>query len=255
MSVSVCRLLGTIFLGASLGACAAALPEASSGPTGCKPDEIEIHDDSWSVLTRTWTATCRGKAYQCSGAARDTVIPFVYDIEGAACSRRPEDDPGYVPETPVFATPRAQTIPVVVGNDRQKRKTLRSQFQTGAYTLTFFAIPSATAEHFALYLDVPEFLADRTCDLGFLADGALIPSSRFNVKTPTGRRLKVVFESDVLDSLTNAKFVSGRVCDAEWRLRPAHLKTLAEFSTRFKEEVVWLAKTEENKAAPAVHSP
>ncbi len=169
---------------------------------------------------------------------------MLWDVQGAACSRRPEDDPGFIPERPEFAAMRAETAPVVVGKDAQGRKTFKSKLRTGSFYLVFYAVPSANADHFAFYVDVPDPYANKTCDLGFLTDGELVPSSSFNVKTPTGKRIKVVFQSEVLDSFTQSRFVSGRVCDLEWRLQPAQLKILAEFSARYKEEVAWLAKNE-----------
>ena len=46
-----------------------ALRTVSSGQIGCAPSEVEITDDEAGWNTRSWTATCGGKRYYCSGGA------------------------------------------------------------------------------------------------------------------------------------------------------------------------------------------
>lgn len=64
----------TLFLGATavlaLGGCAASSGELQSitaGKTGCPASSITISDTKVTASTQSWTATCQGKTYQCSG--------------------------------------------------------------------------------------------------------------------------------------------------------------------------------------------
>ena len=45
---------------------------ASSGPTGCAPAEIGIANQQVSGPTGSWTATCKGKTFQCSAVRSAT---------------------------------------------------------------------------------------------------------------------------------------------------------------------------------------
>lgn len=58
-----------IVSGLLIGCGSGALRTISSGQTGCAPAEIEITDDDIGFNTRSWTATCGGKTYYCSGGA------------------------------------------------------------------------------------------------------------------------------------------------------------------------------------------
>ena len=45
---------------------------STSGAIGCPPDEIAITDfKSYSDSPSTWTATCRGRTFDCSSSRRD----------------------------------------------------------------------------------------------------------------------------------------------------------------------------------------
>ena len=63
-------LASTLLLAAGLTACAAStaqLRTVSSGKVGCAPDAITVADYKLGTTTSSWTATCGGKTYYCSG--------------------------------------------------------------------------------------------------------------------------------------------------------------------------------------------
>ena len=44
----------------------------SSGPLGCPPHQIAIKDQAGATYSAiSWTATCNGKVYYCSGGGKD----------------------------------------------------------------------------------------------------------------------------------------------------------------------------------------
>lgn len=63
-----------LVLASLIGGCgSSALRTVSSGQIGCAPSEVEITDDDVGWNTRSWTATCGGKRYYCSGGAGTSV--------------------------------------------------------------------------------------------------------------------------------------------------------------------------------------
>jgi hypothetical protein len=62
--------VATLLAGAVLlvGGCGPNLAAASAGQIGCPASDIKITDDNPGWGTRTWTATCAGRTYQCSYA-------------------------------------------------------------------------------------------------------------------------------------------------------------------------------------------
>jgi hypothetical protein len=61
------RLLPLLLL-ASCAASTASLQSTSSGEIGCSPSDISISDYRLNAYTSSWTASCNGKAYFCSGS-------------------------------------------------------------------------------------------------------------------------------------------------------------------------------------------
>jgi hypothetical protein len=225
----------------------ASLQETSSGPTGCDPSEISIGNEGVSFATHTWTASCGGRTYRCSGASRDTGFPFVFSVVGTACSPINDDLNTHVP---VFAREvaamEAESVPVVVGRDASRRKTFKSTFQSEPFGITLFGVPALNTNYIALYIDVPPAYEGKSCELGFFVDGEIVPPSSFRVKAESRKRVKVILHKDTIELFTKASFVSGRFCESEWRLSKAHAKIVSEFSTRFREEASWIA----SKATP-----
>jgi hypothetical protein len=62
---TVWRMMVLAACGVGAVACAS-LKDASAGQVGCKPDDIEISDDSVGFGSHTWTATCRDRSYSCA---------------------------------------------------------------------------------------------------------------------------------------------------------------------------------------------
>jgi hypothetical protein len=64
------RLLPVLLLVGSVGCAAstAQLQSVSSGQIGCKPDVIQVEDYKLGVTTSSWTASCDGSKYFCSGS-------------------------------------------------------------------------------------------------------------------------------------------------------------------------------------------
>lgn len=64
------RLFVALFLVASAGCAAstAQLQSVSSGQIGCKPDAIQVEDYKVGATTSSWTASCDGAMYFCSGS-------------------------------------------------------------------------------------------------------------------------------------------------------------------------------------------
>jgi hypothetical protein len=64
------KTIPALALSALLGACATfptidqIRQDASSGHVGCRPSEVAISENQ----QYTWVATCKGKAFQCTGA-------------------------------------------------------------------------------------------------------------------------------------------------------------------------------------------
>ena len=65
-----------------LAGCIEDLKNVTGGHTGCSPEEITILRDHTGFNSRAWTASCRGKTYQCSAAGHDI-----------ACTESPADGP------------------------------------------------------------------------------------------------------------------------------------------------------------------
>lgn len=177
---------------------------------------------------------------------RDTGIPFVFDVVGASCSPMRQ-----VARAPVIRPPAPPPKPVVSGQDAEGRKTFKTGFRLDAFSLLFYGVPALTSKAIALYLEVPSSYSGKTCDIGFMIDGRLVPSAEYTVKAQTSTRVKVVLKTETVAQMAQADFVSGRFCQSEWRLdAPAH-KPLAEFVTRFAEETAWLTRTSAASGAAA----
>jgi len=65
---SYMRLAALVLLGSGCAASTSSLKSAASGEIGCHPNEISISDYELNVYTSSWTATCNGKRYYCSGS-------------------------------------------------------------------------------------------------------------------------------------------------------------------------------------------
>lgn len=230
----------------SMCGCAVSLQEASSGPTGCAPEDISILESSNGLLSQTWLASCGGDDFRCSGSLRDTGIPFVFDVVGASCSPVRTAAHARVVQPPTPPPP-----PVVSGKDAQGRKTFKTAFRRGSFDLLFYGVPAVTSKLVALYVETPPAYAGKTCDIGFMVDGQLVPANTYSVKAQSNTRVKVVLKTETVSQMARAEFVSGRFCEAEWRLdAPAH-KPLTEFVARFNEETAWLNKTSATAEANA----
>ena len=60
-------LMMTLLLTAGCATTTSQLQEVSSGRTGCPPDAIAVSGRKIGMNTASWTATCHGKRYDCSG--------------------------------------------------------------------------------------------------------------------------------------------------------------------------------------------
>jgi hypothetical protein len=64
------RLLAVLSLITAAGCAAstAQLQSVSSGQIGCKPDAIQVEDYKLGATTSSWTASCDGAKFFCSGS-------------------------------------------------------------------------------------------------------------------------------------------------------------------------------------------
>ncbi len=87
--------------------CASTLRSASSGEIGCPPEEVQVHDMKRGWASATWTATCRGRTFYCSGGGKD--ISCHEDMAQAAYAR-PYGPPVYPPPMAPMADPTSQVV-------------------------------------------------------------------------------------------------------------------------------------------------
>ena len=195
------------------------------------------------MLTRTWKARCQYTEYQCSGALRDTHIPFVVDAVGTSC-------------TAIGSARTLRTVtpplppPVDRGEDQQKRRTLTSIIRQGAFHFVLYGVPALNADAITMYIELPPELAGKPCAVGFVADDEPV-SSRFEVRAVKADRLKVRVEVGSLRMMARASSTTGSICGRDWTLHEAAQRTLRAFLTDFANELAMQEVRTGNSAARA----
>lgn len=207
---------------------------------GCDPSEISTYGDNGSVLTRTWRATCHGREYQCSGASRETAIPFLYDVAGATCS------PMEAPAASSHVVAR-EPPPLEEGMNAQHRS-FTTTFALSPFTAQLYGVPAISPRQAAFFIEVPPALARRRCDVALTIDGELTAplTTRWEKETLA----KISLPVQVLASMGKAEAVAGRVCDEVFRFDARAHRSVKAFAIRFQEEAALSTKTATNASAP-----
>lgn len=202
--------------------CGSNLASVSAGHVGCSPNEISIADERSGWSTVTWTATCRGRRFQCTSAANG---PRTTQINCAAADG-----------AAVGAVVREERT----GSDGVAVQTLRLGLAAGGAQLRFIAIPARDSTHLIFGMHPTGVQSVEGCSAGVMVDGELHALDDLRpVADPTGPGLRTVISTETLGALSRAERVSGRVCDVEWRLGPSDQALLRELLTRIEEDLAW----------------
>lgn len=69
-------------------ACTSTTATLSASRMGCSPNEIEISNEDVGMMTRSWTAKCRGKTYYCFKDASG----YTVDIQCTEDETKPSEE-------------------------------------------------------------------------------------------------------------------------------------------------------------------
>jgi hypothetical protein len=92
---------------------------ATSGQTGCAPDQLVISDEEDNYSSKTWTATCGDERYYCSlvGTGKETSQVNCHPAASPSSANQTTTSPGKPvaePAAPAAATPTEQGPPKAV---------------------------------------------------------------------------------------------------------------------------------------------
>ena len=230
------------------------LADVSAPYTGCAPEEIQIINKRTRWSSRSWTAVCRGRHFQCgsvatgqnsaaincAAASPSAPVELATQTRSAGGEVAPSAAPAPAPAL------AAQSVSRVVRDDIAH---LSVVIDVGNARLRITGAPRRDAERVWFTIEIAGSDVHRTCATGVLVDGVPRATTVSEYQHEGGvEKLKFIETVAALRAFTSAKRVAGRVCNDEWRLDAAGQALIAEFVARFDEELAWAPAS----AAPAV---
>lgn len=219
--------------------------ELSAGHVGCAAADVVV-TDFVEDTTSTWTATCRGRRYQCTHN-RD----FGRDSVSSQLSCAPEQAPPAPPAVAAAPPPPPRPPPpppaAVVNRsvDAQGVVRLNTQFAIGEMRFDLGSAPIARPDEMTLVIENPNARQGAACAVQLVIDGAAValPPPSFSSLGSAGRWTVTIATAQVV-ALSSSSRAVGRLCGTdEFRLEPTSQRAVMELVARYREERAFAAPT------------
>lgn len=208
---------------ACLLASCATVGAISAQQTGCGQREIQISEDSGGGSPRTWVATCRGQRFRCF---------HVSNGESACAPEQMAPPPG----TPMPGVGVRQ-VQGVASNGAPITLVVADLY-AGGYHFHVAAAPSVDNTSARWTISAPVQQLGPACPASVMIDGIVNDFTVVSVRAIAGR---AVYETTLpmvaVRAMAMGGRVSGRICDAEWRLDEQAATVIRDLVTRIDQQL------------------